>query len=183
MKQFWSDYWWLMGGVICALAFLFARLHQRATGRAASAVEPRSFAAIRAFSPHELVPYFGVYRAGWAEWLSYAYLVIFFAAMGYMVTASTTNSDSLAFVVAALCFVIAAVAAWIEAASLRIIGPQNIGFASPLQWLSWSLPLRDVQQCDLVPGRPPKLRIISSAGARSLTLTRQMWVLLRNAAA
>ena len=78
--------------------------------------------------------------------------------------------------------VVLAAAAIVDTRSVRILGPQFIAFESPLRAFSWSIPISEVIQADLVRGRPHnRLRVIAQSGTRSLPLTWELWRKLRSA--
>jgi hypothetical protein len=158
--------------VVAAAFFLFSLRRAR---RLKHETRHHGFAAIRVLYPEELKPYFGVYAPAHADLIGYAYVVIFVTTLGAFVFAYTVP----AWVVVLICTGIAAVAsaaAFAEARSRRVIGPEVIAYQSYFRRFSWSLPLLEVTRCEVVPGRPnPRLRVYTRQGSRLLPLTVELW--------
>ena len=66
---------------------------------------------------------------------------------------------------------------WLDANTIRIVGPAGIGIRSPISRLSWQIPIVDVDRCQLVQASPHrKLRVIKKDGsAKSLPVTHELW--------
>ena len=179
MRTFLEDYWWFLTVGTVAVVFAVVRLRQQRSQRRQSATKPRSFAAIAALSPDELTPFYGSYRDGWREWAGYAYLALFTAVMAYVLSEAFGANRALSLGLALAGLVVGVVAGRIESTTEIIIGPDRIARESALPWFSWSVPLSDVVQCDLIPARPGRMRVITREhGNRNLALTRELWNLL-----
>lgn len=175
MRQFFQDYWWALCGAFLAAIFAIINLRHART-RLIGTLSPVSFAAVRAFSVGELRPFFGVYRPTWREFLGYGVLVIWLGGMSSLIAYTEEASSRVVILAGLLAAAAAGCAAVTDGLSSRVLGPDRISFESPVAFLSWSIPLGDVQQCDLVPGRPyNRLRVVSRQGARSLPLPLHLW--------
>ena len=169
---------WLLGAALAVLGVLLAiRRSRRAQ---LHETRPHGFAAIRVLLPHELVPYFGVYAPARADLVGYAFmaawywgLVTFASVLAFMYPAWAVVLVSL--VTAGL----ASAAVYAESRSKRVIGPSVIAYVSVLPTLSWSVPLLEVTQCEVVPGSPnPRLRICTRQRSRLLPLTANLYKVL-----
>jgi hypothetical protein len=145
----------------------------------------RSIGEVRSVTPSEMQPIFGSYR----QPLSGALRELFFLAVLMTVIAFVTAAFSLpsswrfaAFPLAILMASLFAVGIWLDANTVRIVGPDGIGIRSPIQRFSWSIPTTDVERCQLVEASPHrKLRIIKKDGsAKSIPVTRELWDAVMN---
>lgn len=180
MRAFLLDYWWLMLGLL--LGATLAIVNRRSARKQLGGTLPTvSFAAIRAYSVLELQPFFGVYVPTWREYLGYAVLAAWFAGLAAVVAYSSEVAPFIVGLAAGGAAIPAAAAAFLDAHSRRVLGPDHISFISPVRILSWSVPLSDVLQCDLVPGRPyNRLRVVTRHRTRSLPLPQHLWESLRS---
>jgi glucan phosphoethanolaminetransferase (alkaline phosphatase superfamily) len=85
-------------------------------------------------------------------------------------------------IVASVIAAIILAAALIDLRSASIPGPESFSFVSPLSVFSWTIPLAEIVQADLVRARPHnRLNIISRTRSRSLPLTWDLWRKLHSA--
>jgi len=82
-----------------------------------------------------------------------------------------------AFPIAILMASLFAVGIWLDANTVRVVGPDGFGIRSPIDRFSWLIPITDVERCQLVQASPHcKLRIIKKDGsAKSIPVTRELW--------
>lgn len=180
MAAFLHDYWWVLLGATAGVAFAILNYRHRRQLQGGT-VPAVSVGAIRAYSVAELQPFFGVYRPSWRELLAYTVLAAWFGLMACVITYTNEASPALTALAGTAGTLIAAAAAWFDARSPRVLGPETISFISPVGIFSWSVPLREVLQCDLVPGQPyNRLRVITTRRVRSLPLPLHLWEALRN---
>jgi hypothetical protein len=167
--------WWLISLVVVAVFFAGIRGY-RARHRPATSSNSISFATIRTLRPDELRPYFGVYRAGRAEIFSAGFLLAWLGLLAFIVTASFRTGAAVSITAVVIVVSVAAVAVVLDFTCKRVIGPDRIAFESPISSMSWSVPLSDVRQCDLVPGKPHnRLRVHAGSGSFTLPLTAELW--------
>lgn len=145
----------------------------------------RSIGEVRSVTPSEMQPIFGSYR----QPLSGALRELLFLAVLMTVTAFVTAAFSLpsswrvtAFPLAILMASLFAAGIWLDANTVRIVGPDGIGIRSPIQRFSWLIPITDVERCQLVEASPHrKLRVIKKDGsAKSIPVTRELWSAVMN---
>ena len=166
---------WLLGAAFAALGVLLAiRRSRRAQ---LHETRPHGFAAIRVLLPHELVPYFGVYAPARADLVGYAVMAAWFWALVTLASVGMFMLPTWTIVLISVATAAAGSAAvHAESRSKRIIGPNAIAYESPLQLFSWSVPLLEVTQCEVVPGSPnPRLRVCTRQRSRQLPLTAGLW--------
>ena len=166
---------WLPGAAFAVLAALFAIW--RARRPKLRETRPHGFAAIRVLLPGQLVPYFGVYAPARADLAGYAAMAVWFWAL---LTAASFGMFMLpARAVVLIPVVTAALGGFVvyaESRSTRTIGPNVIAYHSFFRSLSWSVPLLEVTQCEVVPGKPqPRLRVCTRQRSRLLPLTAGLW--------
>lgn len=179
-RVFLLDYWWLILGAL--LAATLAIVNVRAAPRSRGAWPAPSFAAVRAYSVSELRPFFGVYLPTWREYLGYLVLVVWFGGMTALVVYSSEVAPWIVWLAAIGAAFVAGVAAYLDAHSPRVIGPDRIAFRSTLRFLAWETPFAEIERCELVPGQPyNRLRVVTRTGTRSLPLTLDLWNALKDA--
>lgn len=175
MRAFLLDYWWLILGALLAATFALVR-RRGAEPRSSGTLPTVSFAAVRAYSVSELRPFFGVYLPTWREHLGYLVLVAWFGGMTALVVYTNEVPAWVVWLAAIGAALVAGLAAYVDARSRRVLGPDRIAFISPVPFFSWVVPLSEVVQCDLVPGQPyNRLRVVSRSATRSLPVPLNLW--------
>jgi hypothetical protein len=140
----------------------------------------RSIGEVRSLTPSEMQPIFGLYRQS----LSGALKELLF--QGLLMTAITFIAAAsslppgwriLAFPLAILMAGLFGVGIWMQVKTVRVVGPDDIGVKSPIDRLSWRVPVEEIERCQLVQASPhSKLTIIKKDGsAKSLPATRDLW--------
>jgi hypothetical protein len=140
----------------------------------------RSIGEVRSVTPAEMQPIFGSYHQPLAEalkellWLSMLMTVVTF--VGLLMTLPQ-NWSIAAFPLSILMALLFGVGIWLNASTVRIVGPEMIGVRSPIDWFSWRIPISEVDHCQLVQASPHrKLRGVKNDGtARSLPVTSELW--------
>jgi hypothetical protein len=60
-----------------------------------------------------------------------------------------------------------------------VIDAESIRYESPLRFLGWSVPLKDIVRCEVISRRAKELRIVTATRIRTINLTYEQWALLR----
>ena len=177
MRGFISDWWWAIGcGVLMVLLFVY-RLRTRS--RFEVPKDARSFGAVHVFRPDDLAAYFGRYAPRFMELAVFIFFVLWFGIVIGLVVWDSGGTRMAIMLSLAVAVFTGILAVFVDARSVRVIGPDRIAFESPLPMFSWSVPISQITQCDLVPGRPhARLRVHSRSGSFSLPLTNELWKLL-----
>src|SRR5258708_24310079 len=174
MITFLRDHWWAISGVV--LATFVAVTNTRRQRRDQRPSNARDLASVRIFSPQELKPYFGTYLPTMRELPRFAFFFCVLTGIAILLPWSFDLSSTLVWAAGITWAIAALVGIQMERTSLRILGPDRIALEAPLRLFSWSVPMRLVERCDLVPGRPTgRLRVHHAGGTHSLPLTRELW--------
>ena len=140
----------------------------------------RSIGEVRSVTPSEMQPIFGSYRQPLSGALrELLFQAVLMTAIAFLAAAFSLppNWRFAAFPIAILMASLFAVGIWLDANSVRVVGPDGIGIRSPIDRFSWLIPITDVERCQLVQASPHcKLRIIKKDGsAKSIPVTRELW--------
>ena len=182
MRQFLQEYWWYLFGFAALAVFIGVQERRDRFVRQSSTVLPRSFGAIRGLTTDDLRPFFGTYLPSARDKFAYAVVVAFLAALAAAIAYSIDQRTSVVVVSVAGIIAIAIFVVSVDARTERVIGPSSISYKSPFSVFSWSVPLSEILQCDLIPGGPVnRLRLILRTGNRVLPLTSELWRKLRSA--
>ena len=137
---------------------------------------------VRTLTAGELASYAGVYRTG-SEWVVYGCVMAVLGVMFFGIVMTTAVQLalplwlSIGLASAAASAAIATIV--VQARSFTVIDAESIRYESPLRFLGWSVPLKDIVRCEVISRRAKELRIVTATRIRTINLTYEQWALLR----